>query len=152
MTLTDRQIELIETSFRQVRPIAGLAAELFYTRLFTIAPEVQPLFRSDMKQQGAKLMQVLGVVVGGLRRLDEVVPVAQDLAARHVVYGVTPAHYTPVGAALIHTLERSLDEGFSAEMREAWETAYALLSDVMVQSAYAPAPEAAPGASSVAAE
>lgn len=135
-SLTDAQIELIQSSFAEVRPISKEAARLFYARLFDIAPEVESLFKGDMDEQGAKLMATLGVVVAGLRNLGELVPVAADLAARHVTYGVTPKHYTPVGEALLWTLEKGLGESFTSEHYTAWATAYGILSDAMVSSAY----------------
>jgi nitric oxide dioxygenase len=134
--LTEEQIDLIQASFAEVRPISVEAARLFYARLFDIAPEVEPMFRGDMADQGAKLMATLGVVVSGLRNLGELMPTAADLAARHVTYGVTPRHYTPVGEALIWTLEQGLGETFTPAHRTAWETAYAILSTAMVASAY----------------
>ncbi|MEL6216961.1 MAG: globin family protein [Pseudomonadota bacterium] len=136
MTLTDRQIGLVRESFAQIQPIAGLAAELFYTRLFAIAPHTQHLFHGDMADQGKKLMSTLGVVVKGLDNLEALLPVAEDLAARHVTYGVTPSDYEPVGQALIWTLDRGLDGGFTEEHRKAWASAYTLLSTAMVRSAY----------------
>ena len=134
--MTPEQIALVQDSFAKVVPIKGLAAELFYTRLFEIAPEVQPLFKGDMSEQGAKLMATLGVVVNGLKDLDAILPAAKDLAARHVTYGVTPAHYEPVGAALLWTLEKGLEDAWTPEVAEAWTTAYTTLSTVMVESAY----------------
>jgi hypothetical protein len=55
--------ELIQQSGAKVVPIAETAAELFYGRLFEIAPEVKPLFKTDLKLQGVKLMKMLGTVV-----------------------------------------------------------------------------------------
>lgn len=40
-------------SFKKVVPIAGAAADLFYGRLFEIAPEVRPLLPEDMTDQSA---------------------------------------------------------------------------------------------------
>jgi nitric oxide dioxygenase len=68
-----------------------------------------------------------------------VVPVAQDMARRHVGYGVQPAHYDTVGAALLWTLEQDLGPAFTDETREAWATAYGTLAQVMKDAAYAPA-------------
>jgi hypothetical protein len=55
-----------------------------------------------------KLMATLGVVVNGLGNLEAVLPAASALAKRHVNYGVKAADYTPVGAALLWTLEHGL--------------------------------------------
>ena len=41
---------------------AKRAAGMFYGRLFEIAPEVRPLFKGDMAEQGRKLMATLAVV------------------------------------------------------------------------------------------
>src|SRR5262245_7681558 len=110
--MTPEQIEDIQASFAKVVPIAPAAAALFYDRLFTIAPEVKPLFKGDIKEQGKKLMSTLAVVVNGLKNLDAVLPVAQQLAVKHVGYGVKAEHYAPVGAALIWTLEQGLKDDF----------------------------------------
>ena len=140
--MTPDQITLVQNSFAQVVPIKDTAASMFYTRLFDIAPEVQPLFKGDMTEQGAKLMATLGAVVNGLRDLPAIVPVAQDLAVRHVGYGVEAAHYSSVGAALIDTLEKGLGAAFTPDTKTAWETAYGTLSGVMIAAAY-PESEAA---------
>ena len=87
------------------------AAALFYWRLFEIAPAVKPWFRGDMTEQGCKLMATLGVVVNSLGNLEAVLPAASALAKRHVDYGVKAADYTPVGAALLWTLEQGLGLG-----------------------------------------
>ncbi len=50
-------------------------------------------------------MATLKVAVSGLDNLDELVPVLQQLAKRHVAYGVTADDYTPVGNALLYTLK-----------------------------------------------
>ncbi|MEM1362404.1 MAG: globin family protein [Pseudomonadota bacterium] len=136
--MTPAQINAVQGSFSQVAPIADTAAEIFYARLFEIAPEVKPLFKGDMKEQGAKLMATLGAVVNGLNDLDQIVPVAKDLAVKHVGYGVTAEHYKPVGEALIFTLEKGLGEGFTDEVKDGWATAYGTLSNVMIEAAYPP--------------
>src|SRR5271163_2071007 len=108
--MTPQQVKAIQESFAKVAPISEQAAALFYGRLFEIAPAVKPLFRGDMKEQGRKLMATLAVVVKGLNNLEAVLPAASALAKRHVEYGVKPADYAPVGAALLWTLERGLGE------------------------------------------
>ena len=72
MSLNDERIDLVQTSFKAVAPIADQAATMFYGRLFEIAPEVQPMFKGDMTEQGRKLMAVLATIVNGLRDLDKI--------------------------------------------------------------------------------
>ena len=97
--MTPHQVDLVQSSFAKVAPIAHAAAAMFYGRLFEISPEVKPLFHGDMVEQRRKLMTTLGVVVNGLKNLDAVLPAARALAVKHVAYGVKAAHYAPVGEA-----------------------------------------------------
>ena len=134
--MTPNQIDLVQLSFAKVAPISDVAAGLFYGRLFEIAPEVKPLFRGDMGEQGRKLMATLGVVVNGLKNLDAILPAAKALAVKHVGYGVKAADYAPVGEALIWTLEKGLGADFTTEVKGAWLAAYGALSGVMIAEAY----------------
>src|SRR5271156_448419 len=134
--MTPDQIKAIQESFAKVAPISEQAAALFYGRLFELAPAVKPLFRGDMHEQGHKLMATLGLVVDGLGKLESVLPAASRLAKRHVDYGVKPAHYEPVGVALLWTLERGLGHQWTPELSTAWAAAYTILSDYMIGEAY----------------
>lgn len=134
--MTPSQVELVQKSFSKVAPISEQAAELFYGRLFEIAPEVKPMFPNDMKEQGKKLMGTLAVVVGGLTKLETILPAASMLAKKHVAYGVKASHYTPVGAALLWTLEKGLGSEWTPDVATAWTTAYTTLSGYMISEAY----------------
>ena len=135
--MTPTQIKLVQDSFAKVAPISEQAAALFYGRLFEIAPEVKPMFKGDMKEQGRKLMATLAVVVNGLTNLTAILPAASMLAKRHVAYGVTAGHYAPVGAALLWTLERGLGpQQWTQELAAAWAAAYTTLSQYMIGEAY----------------
>jgi hemoglobin-like flavoprotein len=125
------QIELVQTSFAKVVPIADTAAALFYDRLFELDPALKPMFRGDMKEQGKKLMDMLRTVVGNLRSLDRIIPGVRALGARHVHYGVRDEHYDTVGAALLWTLGQGLGTAFTNEVRDAWAVAYTMLAETM---------------------
>lgn len=133
--VTLRQIELVQSSFAIIAPIADDAAALFYRRLFEIDPSLEQMFKGDMPTQRQKLMQMLTAAVKGLPRLDRLVPVVEDLGRRHVGYGVMDQHYDTVGAALLWTLEKGLGDAFNAEMREAWTSVYGLLATTMKNAA-----------------
>jgi hemoglobin-like flavoprotein len=133
--MTAEEIALIRASFAKVRPIAPQAAELFYGRLFEVAPGVRSLFKGDMTEQGAKLMATIGTVVASLDRLEQVLPAVQDLARRHVGYGAVPAHYAVVGDCLIWTLGKGLGDAFTPATEAAWGKAYGVLSGAMIEAA-----------------
>lgn len=133
--MNPKQIELVQSSFAQVAPIADVAASLFYQRLFELDPSLRPMFRGDMTEQGKKLMTMIGSVVGNLRHLDRLVPGVRALGARHADYGVRDEHYDTVGAALLWTLGQGLGEAFTDDVHDAWAAAYTLLAETMKDAA-----------------
>jgi nitric oxide dioxygenase len=80
-------------------------------------------------------MNMLGMVVKGLTRLDDLIPTIEELGKRHVDYGVTEEMYPAVGEALLWTLEKGLSEAFTEEVRLAWHAAYSTLQSVMCKAA-----------------
>ena len=133
--LTLTQKTLVQQSFAVVAPIADTAATLFYGRLFELDPSLEPMFRGNMAEQRKKLMQMLTAAVKGLDRLDQLVPVVENLGRGHAGYGVTDAHYDTVGSALLWTLEMGLGRAFTAEVKDAWATVYGLLATTMKEAA-----------------
>jgi len=133
--LTPHQIQLVQQSYARVAPVADQTARLFYDRLFETAPRVRPLFKGDMAEQGRKLMSMIGVAVGGLGNMEELVPVVEMLGRRHATYGVTDDHYDVVAEALLWTLEKRFGDSFTADVRETWTSAYVLLADTMRRAA-----------------
>jgi hemoglobin-like flavoprotein len=133
--MTQQQKHLVQTSFARVAPIADTAAALFYQRLFELDPSVRALFKSELTEQGRKLMQMIGVAVRGLDRLDELGLAVRDLGTRHAAYGVKDGHYETVGAALLWTLERGLGSEFTPEVEQAWTAAYGVLAATMKEAA-----------------
>jgi len=129
--LTSNDIALVRTSFTRVAAIQEAAADLFYDRLFAIAPNLRELFPADLRDQKRKLMQMIATAVGGLNHLDRIVPAVKALGARHSGYGVTAAHYAIVGEALLWTLERGLGEAFTPEVGAAWTKVYGVLAATM---------------------
>ena len=129
--LTKEQITLVKGSFAAIVPIADDAAALFYRRLFEIDPRLERMFSGDMAEQRRKLMQMLTAAVKGLDRLEQLVPVVEDLGRRHAGYGVRDEHYDTVGAALLWTLEKGLGPAFTPETKEAWTAVYGLLASTM---------------------
>jgi hemoglobin-like flavoprotein len=136
--MTPQQIALVRDSFAKVVPIREQAAALFYERLFAIDPSTRPLFRGDMKSQGAKLIAAIGAVVKSLDRIDAMLDDLRALARRHDRYGVREEHYASVGAPLLWTLEQGLGFGFTPDVRDAWATAYGLLSSAMIATTAEP--------------
>ncbi|HXO83904.1 MAG TPA: globin family protein [Gemmatimonadales bacterium] len=128
-TATD--IALVRLTFDLVVPISGIAADMFYERLFYMAPSLRHMFPEDMRDQKRKLMMMLATAVNGLKNLDALAPVLMELGARHAGYGVKDYHYKAVGEALIWTLERGLADKFTPAVERAWVRVYLLVAATM---------------------
>src|SRR5262245_33336797 len=122
--MNTEQVTLVEESFALVAPIAMVAADLFYDRLFVLDPSLKRLFPADLSEQKKKLMTMLQVAVASLRKPEQLIPALQNLGRRHTGYGVQASHYETVGAALIWTLEQGLGSAFTPEVRAAWIALY----------------------------
>jgi hemoglobin-like flavoprotein len=133
--LVPTQVELVQSSFAKVKPIADKAAELFHQRLFELQPSFRSLFTGDMKQQERKLMATLALAVEGLRQPEKIIPAVQKLGRDHAGYGVKAEYYDTVGQALLWALAQGLGVEFTAPVREAWEEAYTFLSEIMKEAA-----------------
>ena len=129
--MTNEQIKLVQDTFRQVAPIAETAAQLFYARLFELDPDLELLFKGNLTEQGRKLMQMIGLAVNSLDRMEQLLPVLQSLGTRHVIYGVRDKDYDTVGRALLWTLRKGLGEAFTPDVEAAWSNVYTTLASAM---------------------
>lgn len=134
MIFSNEEEALLKRSFGEISADPRRASQIFYKHLFQLAPETRELFLNDMDRQGDKLIATLSAVILQINNLPGLKPVIEELGLRHVAYGVLPEYYPVTGAALFHMLESVLQESFSAEMKAAWEKAYAIISHIMVMA------------------
>lgn len=133
--INSEQIKLVKTSFAKIEPLAEEAGVLFYARLFELDPNLRPLFTSDIREQGNKLLEMLGMAVRALDNFETIVPIVRESGVRHAAYGVEERHYETVAEALFWTFEAALDEDFTIETKEAWTAVYNHLARTMKDAA-----------------
>jgi len=138
-------LDALETSFDLVAPRGDELMDVFYARLFTTAPAVQPLFaRADMRRQKAMLLRALVLLRQSLRDLDAIVPTLRGLGARHAAYGAEPSHYPVVGAVLIASMAQIAGPEWQPEHEDAWAEAYSIVAgEMLIGAAEVELPEAA---------
>lgn len=134
-----KQVTLVQSTWQKVVPIAEVAADSFYTKLFELDPSLRELFPRDLREQKDKLLATISRVVSSLDRLQDVLPAVENLGRRHQRYGVRPEHYDTVGHALLGTLQAGLGEAWNDEIKTAWATAYGTLAQVMLDATSAAA-------------
>jgi hypothetical protein len=76
--MSPEQINLTQTTFKDVLPIKEVAEELFYNRRFELGPSLKSLFSGGMVQQGQALMGMIGTAVACLKQPRIIIPHVQD--------------------------------------------------------------------------
>ena len=125
--MTPRQKQLIRETFPALHEVAEPLVQLFYGRLFQIAPAVRAMFSTDIGVQSRKFSDMLEALVEGLDDFDQKRPALRAMGLRHVAYGVVPAHYDTLATAFLWALGHMLYPEFSPEVKGAWA---ALIEDV----------------------
>jgi hemoglobin-like flavoprotein len=131
-SISKEDIDLVQHSFMRIEPLSMVVGRTFYERLFETNPEIKPLFKGDLESQGEQLMDMIGIAVAGLDDLEKLIPILQELGARHRKYGVEISHYGAVAEALIWTLEQGLADAFTPDIRAAWVNVYGVLAETMI--------------------
>lgn len=132
-------IELLESSFLQIKARESEFTTHFYINLFADYPEVKPLFASThMEEQARKLFKSLVLVVEGLRKPDVLTNSLSGLGTRHVRYGVLPEHYPMVGSTLLKTFSICLEDVWTLDTEQAWSDAYTVVAKLMLNGSEYP--------------
>jgi hemoglobin-like flavoprotein len=132
---TEKQVALVQQSWRAVLPVGDTFAELFYGKLFALDRSIAALFDGDLKDQGRSLTAMISVAVGSLHRPEKILYALGQLGRRHAAYGVRAEHFAVMETALLFALEHALIDVFTHELKEAWRAAYAFLSNAMLEGA-----------------
>ncbi|MBK9655996.1 MAG: hemin receptor [Rhodanobacteraceae bacterium] len=126
---------IVQSSFAELAPLAPQMGRIFYAELFALDPTLRTLFVGNIERQGDKLVQMIGAAVNLLDQPRRLMPVLRQLGQRHVGYGVRRSHYDVVGLALVRTLELTLGNRFTDEVRAAWIKFYRLVATTMMAAA-----------------
>lgn len=126
--LTAKQKGLIRDSFRRIEPALELVGRLFYLRLFRIDASLRARFDGPVEVQARKFAAAMKLGMISLKHKDGLGSVLKLLGARHRQLGIKSRHYRSMTRALIRTLEQSLEESFTRETKDAWNT---LLGQIM---------------------
>jgi nitric oxide dioxygenase len=133
--MTPEQIAMVQSSFASVGQRLPEMSGHFYEELFTRDPTLRTLFSSHMAEQQVRFAEKLTEIVEAIPRLDELLCHTRELGARHDGYGVRVANYWTVGSALLDALAAVLGDAFDPPTREAWELAYNLIAETMLEGA-----------------
>ncbi|MBY0111999.1 MAG: hypothetical protein K2Y21_04200 [Phycisphaerales bacterium] len=128
-------VERLRGTYEIVRGHDLRLAEVFYARLFSVAPHLRAMFPSDLKAQSAKLIAALDAVVRNFQDPHANIAALSDLGRRHAGYGVKPEHYQIVIDLLIESMREIGGAAIPESRLSEWRSALRLISDQMIAAA-----------------
>ena len=117
-------LAVVRASLKRGQSVLHVAPELFFERLFYLAPSLRQFFPEDLRETRRRLVPTLASVIDAFAHPDVLHALLQHLGVRLAARGVTEAHYGIVGDTLIWTLERVLASGFTPEVEASWRAIY----------------------------
>lgn len=129
--MTPEDIRKVQESWHRIDPVKEIAADLFYTRLFELDPQLRSLCGDDAKDRNRRFTQVVSATVRGLARVDMLLPAVREFGFRHPLPGEVDQHHANVASALLWMLEKALRRDFTPDVMAAWIKGYGMLSQAL---------------------
>jgi hemoglobin-like flavoprotein len=132
--LTDNEIDLIETSFKEIKNQGNCFAKCFYSCLFDLSPMLEPMFKKDTTEQEKHFTALLVEAIENLSNPEVVIKKLEVLGQSHKKYGVKEEHFILVKGAFLVALEYELRSACTPEVKLAWSHYYDWLSKPMLDN------------------
>ncbi len=125
-------IASVRASFDELRPYLEPTSLQFYEALFERAPELRSLFREDLRAQGMRFMNTLGLILADMEHPGEPSVDYAELGKLHTTLGIRKSHFKPMKEALIDTLRATTGEQLTPELEAAWREAFGEFADKLI--------------------
>jgi hemoglobin-like flavoprotein len=116
-------IQEMQASFSKIYAKKAELAERFYVHLFTLLPEVEPLFDNDFAKQKEMFASMLTYCLKGVAHNKSLTHTGTTLAKTHARYGLGPRETEMAGRAVMAALQDVLGDELTSEQRDIWEEA-----------------------------
>ncbi len=130
--LNETDIASIEMTWELINEDRLRITELFYNKLFDLAPDTKKLFKTGILDQGSKLTDFLNFVVMYIREIDGLTLHLKFLGMKHKGYRVKKKHYPVYREALLWSFRTGLGKNWSEDAENAWEKVHEIMSSTMI--------------------
>lgn len=127
----------IDASVPVLRQHGVAITTLFYKNMFESHPELKNLFNMGNQANGSQQQSLAAAVFAYAANIDNsaaLAPVIERIVHKHVSVGIKAEHYPIVGSNLIGAIKGVLGEAATPELLAAWEEAYGLLADALIDA------------------
>lgn len=130
MVLSEREANLIKSSWKLMEQRRVENPLFFYESFFTVAPEARKYFpNKDFKKLGRKFDFTLDFIVSNCHQLEEIQETIEDLGRIHIKLKIEEKFYSKFNDSLLRLVSKMLDD--SKEVHNAWSKALNHISEVM---------------------
>ena len=132
--MTPEAIAQVARSHEEVAGQPKQLAARFYHELFTVAPNLRPLFPGDLTSLQGHFEAALALVVRNLHEVSALRESLRDLGAQHVHWGTRPEDYVTAREALIAAI-RGLSPAWNETLAGHWRAAITAIIVPMLEGA-----------------
>lgn len=133
--LTDKHIDIIKSTIPLLENAGPALTEHFYQRMFSLNPELQDIFNMANQHSGRQqvaLFEAIAAYAKNIENLTALTTAVERIAQKHTSFNIKADHYAIVGHHLIETLRELASDVFTADVEEAWTTAYQFLAQIFI--------------------
>lgn len=132
--ITEQQKHWVRATVPVLREHGVALTSHFYQRMFAHNPELKNVFNMGNQQKGKQQLSLALAVLAYAENIDNpavLMPRVDSIGQKHTSLDIRPEHYIIVGKHLIASISEVLGEAATAEILDAWETAYNQLAAIM---------------------
>ena len=132
--MTPEAITRVKSSYTAVASQPRRLASRFYLELFAAAPNLRPLFPTELTSLQGHFEAAVALVVRNLDDMKVLEQPLRELGAQHVHWGARPEDYVTAREALIAAI-RSLSAEWDSALEAHWRSAITAIVVPMLQGA-----------------
>lgn len=133
--MNQETMQIIKSTVPVLREHGVAITTRFYQRMFENNAEVAPMFDMARQRNGEQPKALAMAVMGAaenIENLSAIMPLVQNIGARHVACGVKPEHYPIVGSNLLAAIKEVLGDVATDDIMKAWEEALGILAEIFI--------------------
>ena len=127
----EEDYKLLLDSWERVRANETLFVDNFYQALFAANPQYRDLFDNDLSKQKLKFLEMMNVIVNGVKYLEALMPTIKELGQKHAALGVAPEDYDRVVDAFTLAFKQTCPNVPAKEV-QAWQDILFKLKEIMI--------------------
>src|SRR5262245_15901014 len=132
--MTPEAIERVKSSYAALPAEGRQLSARFYKELFAAAPNLRPLFPTDLSNLQGHFEAALALVVRNLSEVGGLHAALRDLGAQHVHWGARPEDYVTAREALV-TAIGALAPAWNTQLEQDWRDAVTAIVVPMLEGA-----------------